>query len=315
MSEDTCVGYVRTGARRAGPPGPDRERPALVGDRGLGRALLRRSHPAGRRRRPRDAADRRVRREHAASRTHTTSPGSWPPCSTARPARRCSTPTTPNGGRSGPSPTEQAYTRYVLRLDPSLGKENLMPIVDEAAVELGYRQLSGAVQARGRRRRRSVGGPARADGASGHARAASRRRPGRQRRSRHSTSSAAASSLLAGPDGSGWCAGGGARPEQLGVPLDAYRAGADFADGSGRFEELYGIGARGRGARAPRRLRRLAHAGRAGERERHARGRARHRARPPVRPRPAGDVKSCLTPRTTSAENGHSLFSPGYGSR
>jgi 2-polyprenyl-6-methoxyphenol hydroxylase-like FAD-dependent oxidoreductase len=40
---------------------------------------------------------------------------------------------------------EQAYTRYVLRLDPALGKENLMPIVDEATVELGYRYHSDAV--------------------------------------------------------------------------------------------------------------------------------------------------------------------------
>src|SRR5581483_2727987 len=42
--------------------------------------------------------------------------------------------------------TEQAYTRYVLRLDPSLGKENLMPLVGEAAVELGYRYRSDAIQ-------------------------------------------------------------------------------------------------------------------------------------------------------------------------
>ena len=38
--------------------------------------------------------------------------------------------------------TEQAYTRYVLRLDPGLGKDDLMPIVDEATVELGYRYRS-----------------------------------------------------------------------------------------------------------------------------------------------------------------------------
>ena len=31
--------------------------------------------------------------------------------------------------------TEQAYTRYVLRLDPSLGKEDLMPIVGEAPID------------------------------------------------------------------------------------------------------------------------------------------------------------------------------------
>jgi hypothetical protein len=41
--------------------------------------------------------------------------------------------------------TEQAYSRYVLRLDPALGKENLMPVVGEAEIEVGYRQRSGAV--------------------------------------------------------------------------------------------------------------------------------------------------------------------------
>jgi 2-polyprenyl-6-methoxyphenol hydroxylase-like FAD-dependent oxidoreductase len=45
----------------------------------------------------------------------------------------------------GTMTTEQAYTRYVLRLDPSLGKENLLPIVDEAVVELGYRYRSAAI--------------------------------------------------------------------------------------------------------------------------------------------------------------------------
>src|SRR6188472_4451265 len=43
--------------------------------------------------------------------------------------------------------TEQAYTRYVLRLDPSLGKDDLQPIVPEAPVELGYRHRSDAVLA------------------------------------------------------------------------------------------------------------------------------------------------------------------------
>ena len=40
---------------------------------------------------------------------------------------------------------EQAYTRYVLRLAPELGKENLQPIVPEATVELGYRYRSTAI--------------------------------------------------------------------------------------------------------------------------------------------------------------------------
>ena len=42
--------------------------------------------------------------------------------------------------------TEQAYTRYVLRLDPELdSKENLQPYVPEHVVELGYRYHSSAV--------------------------------------------------------------------------------------------------------------------------------------------------------------------------
>jgi 2-polyprenyl-6-methoxyphenol hydroxylase-like FAD-dependent oxidoreductase len=43
--------------------------------------------------------------------------------------------------------TEQAYTRYVLRVDPSLGKEDLMPVVHEVPIELGYRYRSAAVVA------------------------------------------------------------------------------------------------------------------------------------------------------------------------
>ena len=43
--------------------------------------------------------------------------------------------------------TEQAYSRYVLRLDPTLGTDDLMPLVDEAAVEIGYRYRSSAVHA------------------------------------------------------------------------------------------------------------------------------------------------------------------------
>jgi len=41
--------------------------------------------------------------------------------------------------------TEQAYTRYVLRVDQSLGQENLMPVVHEVPIELGYRYRSAAV--------------------------------------------------------------------------------------------------------------------------------------------------------------------------
>jgi len=43
------------------------------------------------------------------------------------------------------STVEQAYTRYVLRLDPDLGKENLAPIVGDPQIDLGYRYRSAAV--------------------------------------------------------------------------------------------------------------------------------------------------------------------------
>ena len=104
--------------------------------------------------------------------------------------------------------TEQAYTRYVLRLDPSLGKENLMPIVDEAAVELGYRQLSGAVQVEDGDDGALWEDPREPTGRPGM-RAPHLPSTGTGRRPRSSTSSAAGSSCSPGEDGGGWDAGGG----------------------------------------------------------------------------------------------------------
>ena len=42
---------------------------------------------------------------------------------------------------------EQAYARYVLRLAPELGKDNLHAMADDAAIDLGYRYRSDAVVA------------------------------------------------------------------------------------------------------------------------------------------------------------------------
>jgi 2-polyprenyl-6-methoxyphenol hydroxylase-like FAD-dependent oxidoreductase len=41
--------------------------------------------------------------------------------------------------------TEQAYSRYVLRLDPELGKEDIQPFVADPPIELGHRYRSTAV--------------------------------------------------------------------------------------------------------------------------------------------------------------------------
>jgi len=41
--------------------------------------------------------------------------------------------------------SEQAYTRYVLRLDPELGKDDIQPFVPDPPIELGHRYHSSAV--------------------------------------------------------------------------------------------------------------------------------------------------------------------------
>lgn len=45
--------------------------------------------------------------------------------------------------------SEQAYTRYVLRLDPELGTEDIQPFVPDPPIELGHRYRSSAVIAEG----------------------------------------------------------------------------------------------------------------------------------------------------------------------
>jgi 2-polyprenyl-6-methoxyphenol hydroxylase-like FAD-dependent oxidoreductase len=139
---------------------------------------------------------------------------------------------------------EQAYTRYVLRLDPGLGKEDLMPIVEEATVELGYRYHSDAVQIE-----------AGDDGAMWENPREPSARPGMRAPhlalDRNGTSISTLDLfgegfvLLAGEEGGAWCAAGRAAGERLGVPVEALRYGTDFGESAGRFPELYGIGASG----------------------------------------------------------------------
>ena len=51
--------------------------------------------------------------------------------------------------------------------------------------------------------------------------------------------------VLAGSDGESWCAGGRAAGVSFGVPVQAYRTGADVTDAAGGIETSYGIGAAG----------------------------------------------------------------------
>ena len=139
--------------------------------------------------------------------------------------------------------TEQAYTRYVLRLDPSLGKENLMPIVGEAPIELGYRHRSAAIvvgaddddawedpgEPSGRPGFRAPHVPLTVDG------------PERSTLDLFGRDFV----LLAGSDGESWCAASRAAGASVGVPVRPYRIGADVTDATGGLESAYGTGAAG----------------------------------------------------------------------
>ena len=139
--------------------------------------------------------------------------------------------------------TEQAYTRYVLRLDPSLGKDDLMPIVPEAPVELGYRHRSPAVLA-------DAG-----DDETWEDPATPSGRPGFRAPHVPVTVDGVEQStldlfgrgfvLLAGPDGERWCAAARSTGEALGVPVQAHRVGADVNDANGALEPSYGTGPAG----------------------------------------------------------------------
>jgi 2-polyprenyl-6-methoxyphenol hydroxylase-like FAD-dependent oxidoreductase len=135
---------------------------------------------------------------------------------------------------------EQAYTRYVLRLDPGLGKDDLMPIVDEATVELGYRYHSAAVLPEPDE-----------DGSLWESPHAPTGRPGS--RAPHlalARGAGAASStldlarngfaLLAGPVAEPWCRAAEAAAAQIGIPIETH-----CIDDAPAFAQLYGTGEEG----------------------------------------------------------------------
>ena len=136
--------------------------------------------------------------------------------------------------------TEQAYARYVLRLDPALGTEDLVPIVNEAAVELGYRYRSFAVAG-------TVD-----DDAMWEDPREPTARPGFRAPHLPITVGGVERStvdlfgrhfvVLTGSDGESWRAGARAAGSALGIPLDAYRIGDDVIDPTGVLEGLYGTG-------------------------------------------------------------------------
>lgn len=138
---------------------------------------------------------------------------------------------------------EQAYTRYVTRLDPGLGSDGLHPPADDATIELGYRYDSASITPEG------TDGPAWADPRSPGGRPGFRAPHVRLRRGGAAVSTLdlvdVAPVLLTGPDGAAWVDAAAGTARRLGLRLDVYRVGADLDDPAGRFPVAYGLDAGG----------------------------------------------------------------------
>ena len=138
---------------------------------------------------------------------------------------------------------EQAYTRYVLRVDPSLPKDDMAAPLDDASIELGGVLRSAAVLDDGSDDGAPVVDPRGAGG-----------RPGTRAPHLAVGSDGAASSLLdlfgrsfvllAGPDGQAWCDAAERVSADLSVPLAVHRVAADgsLVDRDGAFATTYGTG-------------------------------------------------------------------------
>ena len=142
---------------------------------------------------------------------------------------------------------EQAYARYIERVDPSLPATDLAPLLDDAAIELGSIYRSNAVldEGEGPSQDAPLDDPYRPSG-----------RPGtrvphvmlQQDGASVSTQDLSGNGfvLIAGAGGHGWTEAAKALAA-AGTPLKAWRVApdSDLTDPDGRLEELVGIGAEG----------------------------------------------------------------------
>ena len=143
---------------------------------------------------------------------------------------------------------EQAYTRYVTRVAPYLGTENMQPIVDDFSMEIGYRYNSPAI----------IAAPGDHPPLHEHPRD-SRGRPGsraphvflRRDGERISTLDLFGRNfvVLTGEAGGAWCEAATWAAHECGLELDIYRVGDDadavLSDPDGGFPGAYGISAAG----------------------------------------------------------------------
>ena len=136
---------------------------------------------------------------------------------------------------------EQAYTRYVTRLDPGLGTDNLAPVVDDPLIDLGYRYRSDSFTTDGTDDDADWEDPRTPTGRPGfRAPHVTLRRDGTEVSALDLVGRDPV--LVVGPDGAPWAAADGVR---LGVPLTVVRVGEDVDDPHGEFATAYGIGPAG----------------------------------------------------------------------
>jgi 2-polyprenyl-6-methoxyphenol hydroxylase-like FAD-dependent oxidoreductase len=143
---------------------------------------------------------------------------------------------------------EQAYARYVKRVDPSLPATNLAPLLDDAAIELGSVYCSDAILVDEEEKRSDTAqleDPRKPSGSPGtrvpHIMLLRNGVPV----STHDLT-ATGFVLLAGAGGRNWADAANALAQAAGIPLQAHRiAPDDLANPDGRFEATVGIGAQG----------------------------------------------------------------------
>jgi 2-polyprenyl-6-methoxyphenol hydroxylase-like FAD-dependent oxidoreductase len=150
---------------------------------------------------------------------------------------------------------EQAYTRYVLRVDSTLPRDGLMDPIDDAAIELGAVYRSAGVvdppedaspedprQPTGRPGTRAPHLPLESLGSPESLELLDR--DGTSISTHDLFGDAFVLLAPAGPAGDAWCEAADAVAAARDVPLRAYRigGGGPFVDRDGRFAAAYGIG-------------------------------------------------------------------------
>jgi 2-polyprenyl-6-methoxyphenol hydroxylase-like FAD-dependent oxidoreductase len=138
---------------------------------------------------------------------------------------------------------EQAYTRYVTRLDPGLGTDGLEPVIDDAVIDLGYRYRSRSIVEDGPDDAAPWDDPRAPSGRPGvRAPHVTVRRDGTELSTLDLIGRDAV--LLTGPDGTAWVRAAAVASGRLGVSVDVCRVGegGDVDDPRGEFAKAYGLG-------------------------------------------------------------------------